>query len=93
MESNFDKSEDIKVFNIPAIAFRAFVNIAEKNLINQNLVQSLCYLLGPRQQTNQEEVWIDTVVLPMQVCSILSLDDNGIDEKNTMSHLKEIYFI
>ena len=87
-----EQNEDIKIYNIPKIAFRAFVNIAEKNLVNESLVQTLCYLLGPRQETNQDEVWIDTVVLPMQICSISSVEDNGIDEESTMSYLKKFSF-
>ena len=71
-----EKSEAIKVYNIPLIAFRAFVNIAEKNFMNENVVQTLCYLLSPRQETNQNEIWIDTVVIPMQIFSVSSVEDN-----------------
>ena len=88
--NSMEKNVDIKIINIPSIAFRSFVHIAEKNLINGNLVQTLCYFLGPKLKSSQDEIWIDTMVIPMQICSVSTVEDNGIEETNTMSYLREM---
>ena len=84
-----DNLEEMKVVNVPRVSFRSFVNIADKNSINGNLMQILCYLLGPKQKTHEDEIWIDTIVIPMQLCSESMVEDNGIDKQNTITYLRE----
>ena len=61
-----------------------------QNFINVNLRQTLCYQLRPRKESNQDDAWIYTVVLPKQSCSISSVEDIWIDEEYIMLHLKEM---
>ena len=85
-----EKNEEMKVINIPIIAYRSFIYIAEKNSVHGNQLQTMCYLLGPIRKTNEEEVWIDTVIIPKQICTVSSGEDNGIEEQDTITYLREM---
>ena len=85
-------AEGIEIINIPKIAFRSFIDIADKNRVNGKLVQTLCYLLGPRKKSIDDETWIDTVVIPKQTGTDSTVEDDGIEEKDTFTYLKELSF-
>ena len=85
-----EKNEEMKVINIPRIAYRSFIYIAEKNSVHGNQLQTMCYLLGPIRKTNEDEVWIDTVIIPKQICTVSSVEDNGIEEQDTITYLREM---
>ena len=88
--NNSENSETLGVINIPKIAFRSFVHIAEKNLVDGNLAQTFCYFLGPPQTNSEDEIWIDTIVIPKQICSDSSVEDNGIYQKDTITSLRKM---
>ena len=67
-----------RTLNIPKIAIRCFIEFADGNSVNETLGQSLCYLFGLRQKKNEDEVWIDTIVIPKQASLMTSVEDNGI---------------
>ena len=50
---------------------------------------NFCKLLGPSKYSNKDEVWIDTVIIPKQICSGSSVEDNGIEDKDTFTFLRE----
>ena len=81
--------EEWKIINIPIVAYRSFIYIAQENTLNGNQLQTMCYLLGTSKETNKDEVWVDTVVIPKQICSISSVEDNGIEENDTITFLRE----
>ena len=87
-------SEKMDIINIPAIALRSFIDIAEKNLVNGKLVQTLCYLLGPPKKSSKDEIWIDTVVIPKQTGTDSSVEDegieNGLEKWDTITALRKM---
>ena len=87
-------SEKMDIINIPGIALRSFIDIAEKNLVNGKLVQTLCYLLGPPKKSSKDEIWIDTVVIPKQTGTDSSVEDegieNGLDKWDTITALRKM---
>ena len=87
--NSMTKSEDMAIINVPKVAFRSFIHIAQGNVDNGNRLQTLCYLLGPVQKISKQDIWIDTVVIPKQTCSVSSVEDNGIAEKDTITFLRE----
>ena len=89
-KNSVEESEKLDVINIPSIAFWSFIKIAQRNQISGNLLQTLCYLLGPAQKTTNEEIWIDTVVLQKQTCTNIWVEDKGIEEKSTIEFLGNI---
>ena len=88
-KNSVEESEKLDVINIPSIAFKSFIKIAQQNQISGNLLQTMCYLLGPAQKTTNEEILIDTVVLPKQTCTNIWVEDKGIEEKSTIEFLRE----
>ena len=90
MESkSLGNNQTLDIINIPKIAYRSFIYIAERNSLNGSQLQTLCYLLGPVRKTNTDEVWIDQVIIPKQICSVSSVEDDGIEDKDTITFLKE----
>ena len=82
--------EKRKIVNIPKVAFKAFIRIADGNLVNGSPAQTLCYLLGPKQKNTNDEIWIDTVVIPEQSSLLMSVEDDGIGETDSISYLREL---
>ena len=82
--TSLDKGENLRIINIPKIAFRSFIDIADGCK-----AQTFCYLLGPPQKTEMEDVWIDTVVIPKQISSVSFVEDNGIEDQDTITYLRE----
>ena len=85
-------SEKTWIVNIPSVTFRSFIQVADRNTVNGNQLQTLCYLLGPPQKTSKDDVWIDTLVIPKQMCSISTVEDYGIEDKDSINYLKEMSF-
>ena len=82
-------NQEMKIINIPKIAFRFFIHIADGNLDNGSLAQTMCYFLGPKQKTGQDEIWIDTILIPNQTCTSTSVEDNGIGPNDTFAYLRK----
>ena len=85
-------SEKTRIINIPSVTFRSFIQVADGNTVNGNQLQTLCYLLGPPQKTSTDDIWIDTLVIPKQMCSISTVEDYGIEDKDSITYLKEMSF-
>ena len=41
-----------------------------------------------KTEKNEDDVWIDTIVIPKQANLITSLEDNGIEETDSINYLK-----
>ena len=74
-------NQEMRIINIPKIAFRFFIHIADGNSDNGSLAQTMCYLLGPKQKTSQDEIWIDTILIPNQTRNYLLWSTHGLLEK------------
>ena len=58
-------------------------------MVNCCLAQTFCYLLGPVQKTSEHDIWVDTIVIPEQTCSVDSVEDVGLEGQDSITYLRE----